>query len=156
MDDPRGRTGGYSLEVTVSAFVASRTDRCHLRKWPTESPIAPTSSAHPARTPLLLSISPQILHDCARNLKRLGKPKQAHNYNKVNGDTEAGQQKDADEAGTMGESGCLQPPTSSRDADCADRLLAVRIPDHARETRHIGLKNHSISADPFRLPIAEA
>jgi hypothetical protein len=45
----------------------------------------------------MLSISPRILHDCARNLNRLGKPKQAHNYNKVNGDTEAGQQKDADE-----------------------------------------------------------
>ena len=104
----------------------------------------------------VLSISPRILHDCARNLIRLGKPKQAHSYNKVNGDTEAGQQKDADEAGAMGESGCLQPPTSSRGADCADQLLAVRIPDHARETRHIGLKNHSISADPFRLPIAEA
>src|ERR1700732_4786776 len=53
----------------------------------------------PSKTPLL--ISPQILRDCARNLNRLGKPKQAHNYNKVNGDTEAGQQKDADEAGTI-------------------------------------------------------
>jgi transposase-like protein len=57
----------------------------------------------PSKTLLLLSISPQILHECARNLNRLGKPKQAHNYNKINGDTEAGQQKDADEAGTMGE-----------------------------------------------------
>ena len=38
-----------SLEVTVNAPVASRTDRCHLRKWPAESPIAPTSLAHPAR-----------------------------------------------------------------------------------------------------------
>ena len=44
----------------------------------------------------VLSISPRILHDCARNLNRLGTPIQAHNYNKVNGDTEAGQQKDAD------------------------------------------------------------
>jgi hypothetical protein len=35
----------------------------------------------------VLSISPRILHDRARNLNRLGKPKQAHNYNKVNGDT---------------------------------------------------------------------
>ena len=29
----------------------------------------------------------------------------------------------------MGESRCLQPPASSRDADCADQLLAYG-PDH--------------------------
>src|SRR5215468_8424617 len=77
-----------------------------------------------------LSFSPQlILHDCDRDLNRLGKPKQAHNYDKVNGDTEAGRQTDTDEAGTIGESGCLQPPASSRSADRADQLLAYG-PDH--------------------------
>jgi hypothetical protein len=30
----------------------------------------------PGKFPLLLSISPEILHDFARNLNRLGKPKQ--------------------------------------------------------------------------------
>lgn len=50
----------------------------------------------PSKTPLLLSIPSRIPHDRARNLNRLGTPIQAHNYNKVNGDTEAGQQKDAD------------------------------------------------------------
>jgi hypothetical protein len=114
VDDPRGRTGGYSLEVTVNAFVASRTDRCHLRKMADRIFHCAYFFGPPSKTPLLLSISPQILRDCARNLNRLGKPKHAHNYNKVNGDTEVGQQKDADEAGTMVESGCLQPLTSSR------------------------------------------
>ena len=50
----------------------------------------------PSKTPLLLSIPPRSPHDRAPDLNRLGTPIQAHNYNKVNGDTEAGQQKDAD------------------------------------------------------------
>lgn len=50
----------------------------------------------PSKTPLLLSIPPRIPHDRARDLNRLGTPIQAHTYNKVNGDPEAGQQKDAD------------------------------------------------------------
>ena len=44
-----------------------------------------------------------------RDLNRLGQPEQAHNYNKVNADTEAGGQQDAHEARTIGESGRLQP-----------------------------------------------
>jgi hypothetical protein len=31
------------------ALVASRTDRCHLRKCPTAFPVGPTPSTHPAR-----------------------------------------------------------------------------------------------------------
>src|SRR6516165_5358153 len=75
--------------------------------------------------PPMLSSSPQsILHDYARDLDGFSKPKQAHNYNKVNGDTEANRQKHTGKGGTMDESGGLQPPASSRGADCADQLLA--------------------------------
>jgi hypothetical protein len=102
-DEPRGQTRGHvtggngecargeSYRSLPPAKMADRISHCAYFFGP------------PSKTPLLLSIPPRISHDRARNLNRPGTPIQAHNYNKVNGDTEAGQQKDADEAGTMPE-----------------------------------------------------
>jgi hypothetical protein len=98
-----GERAVTSLEVTVNALVASRTDRCHLRKWPTESPIAPTSSAHPASFRYCYQFLQRSCTTPPATLIGSVSRYKAHNYNNVNGDTEAGQQKDADEAGTMGE-----------------------------------------------------
>src|SRR5262245_36387772 len=116
-------TGTRSGSWRVAPIVGScENDRPHL---PLRLPFDP-----PSKTPTLLSFSPQlILHDCNCDLNRLRKSKQPHNYNKVNGDTEADRQTDTNEAGTIGESGCLQPPAPNRSADCADQLLAYG-PDH--------------------------
>jgi hypothetical protein len=100
-----------------------------MRSWRIV-PIVATSEYGRPNLPLRLLLRPtqQDSATAADFSTDPARPKQAHNY-KLNGDTEAGQQKDADEVGTMGESECLQPPASSRGVDCADQLLAYG-PDH--------------------------
>src|SRR5262252_5496471 len=75
--------------------------------------------------PATLSSSPQLIpryRGC--DLNRFRKPKQTHNYDEVNGDTEASGHTDTEEAGIIGKSGCLQPPASGRSTDRADQLPA--------------------------------
>ena len=90
-----------SLEVNGECARGESYRSLPPAKSPTESLIAPTSSAHPASFRYCYQFPQRSCTTSPATLIGSVSRNKAHNYNKVNGDTEAAQQKDTDEAGTM-------------------------------------------------------